>query len=56
MEFLAIETRLTANKNYEIKIIFAGDSIISIFTEEIDVLLDDRGKAWSVKKIPKHKI
>ena len=44
------------NQIYKIKLIFAGDSIITIFVEEIDVLLDDLGKPWIVKKVPKHKI
>ena len=40
----------------KISLIFAGDSIITILVEEIDVLLDDWGEPWIVKKAPKHKI
>ena len=56
LEFLTIENILMGNQIYKIKLIFAGDSIITIFVEEIDVLLDDLGKPWIVKKVPKHKI
>ena len=56
LEFLAIEAMGEENKNFQIKLIFSGDSIITIFAEEIDTLLDDIGKPWIVKKIPKHKI
>ena len=56
LEFLTIENILMGNQIYKIKLIFAGDSIVTIFVEEIDVLLDDLGKPWIVKKVPKHKI
>ena len=56
LEFLAIEPVLMDNKNFRIKLIFAGDSIITVFAEEIDALLDDLGNPWNVKKAPKHKI
>ena len=56
LEFLAIEAMGEENKNFQIKLIFSGDSIITIFAEEINALLDDIGKPWIVKKIPKHKI
>ena len=56
LEFLTMETNFLPENNYEIKLIFSGDSAISIFTEELDVLLDDCGEPWNVKKVPKHKI
>jgi len=56
LEFLAMETKLETNQNLKIRLIFAGDSIITIFVEEIDALLDDLGEPWIVKKAPKHKI
>ena len=56
IEFLAIETRLLSDQTFKIKLIFAGDGIITVFTEEIDTFLDDLGKPWIVKNVPKHKI
>ena len=44
------------NHTYKISLIFSGDSVITIFAEEIDAMLDDLGKPWIVKKTPKHKI
>ena len=56
LEFLAIETILMNNSSYKIRLIFAGDSVITVFAEEIDVYLDDLGQSWNVKKVPRHKI
>ena len=55
LDFLAIETNITPDNNYEMKIIFAGDSIIRILSEVIEVTLDDQGEAWDTKNKPKHK-
>ena len=55
LDFLAIETKITPDKNYEMKIIFAGDSVIRLITEVIEVTLDDQGEAWDTKNKPKHK-
>tara|TARA_B100000902_G_scaffold339366_1_gene341544 strand:- start:123 stop:566 length:444 start_codon:yes stop_codon:yes gene_type:complete len=55
LDFLAIETNITPDNNYEMKIIFAGDSIIRIVSEVIEVTLDDQGEAWNTKNKPKHK-
>ena len=55
LDFLAIETNITPDNNYEMKIIFAGDSIIRITSEAIEVTLDDQGEAWDTKNKPKHK-
>ena len=55
LDFLAIETTLTPDNNYEMKIIFSGDSIIRIISEAIEVTLDDQGDAWDTKNKPKHK-
>ena len=55
LDFLAIETNITPDKNYEMKIIFAGDSIIRVSSEVIEVTLDDQGEAWDTKNKPKHK-
>ena len=55
LDFLAIETNITPDNNYEMKIIFAGDSIIRVISEVIEVTLDDQGEAWNTKNKPKHK-
>ena len=55
LDFLAIETNLTPDNNYEMKIIFAGDAIIRVISEAIEVTLDDQGEAWDTKNKPKHK-
>ena len=56
LEYLAIECSLTFDKIYEINIFFAGDSIITIILEAIEVVMQDLGKPWNVKHIPIHKI
>ena len=55
LDFLSIETNITPDNNYEMKLIFAGDSIIRIISEAIEVTLDDQGNAWDTKNKPKHK-
>ena len=55
LDFLAIETNITPDNNYEMKIIFAGDSMIRVISEVIEVTLDDQGEAWDTKNKPKHK-
>ena len=55
LDFLAIETNVTTDNNYEMKIIFAGDSMIRVISEVIEVTLDDQGDAWDTKNKPKHK-
>lgn len=56
LDFLAIETNRTPDNNYDMKIIFAGDSVIRIVSEVIEVTLDDQGLAWDTKNKPKHKV
>ena len=56
LDFLAIETNKTRDNNYEMKIIFAGDSIVRIVSEVIEVTLDDQGEAWDTKNKPKHEL
>ena len=56
LECLAIKCSETSNNNYEIKIFFAGDSIITLISEAVVVIMHDLGKSWNVKRIPKHKI
>ena len=55
LDFLAIESSIMPDNNYEMNIIFAGDSIIKIISEVIEVTLDDQGDAWDTKNKPKHK-
>ena len=55
LDFLAIECTIMPDNNYEMNIIFAGDSIIKIISEVIEVTLDDQGDAWDTKNKPKHK-
>ena len=50
LDFLAIETNVTPDNNYEMKIIFAGDAVIRVISEVIEVTLDDQGEAWDTKK------
>ena len=56
LDFLALETNLMPDNNYEMKIVFAGDSIIKVISEVIEVTLDDQGKSWDTKNMPKHKV
>ena len=56
LECLAIKCAQTLEKTYEIKIFFAGNSIITVISEVIDATLHDLGKSWNVKHIPIHKI
>ena len=55
LDFLTIETTLMPDKNYEMKIVFAGDSIIRVIAEVVEVILDDQGEAWNTKNMPNHK-
>ncbi len=54
LDFLTIETNRRPDNNYEMKIVFAGDSIIRVISEVIEVTLDDQGDAWNTKNKPKH--
>ena len=55
LDFLAIESKQTADNNFELKLIFSGDSVIKIIAEVIEVTLDDQGEPWETKNKPKHK-
>ena len=56
LECLAIKCSSVFDETYKINIFFAGDSIITIISEVIEVALHDLGKPWNVKHIPAHKI
>ena len=55
LDFLTIETNKMPDNNYEMKIVFAGDAIIKVISEVIEVTLDDQGAAWDTKNMPIHK-
>ena len=56
LECLAVKCSSIFEETYKIKIFFAGNSIITIISEVIEVALHDLGKPWYVKHIPIHKI
>ena len=56
LELLAIQSNHNQNNLYDINLIFSGNSIILLKSEEIDVMLDDQEYFWEVKHSPKHKI
>ena len=55
LDFLTIETIKMPDNNYEMRIVFDGDSVIKVISEVIEVTLDDQGNAWNTKNMPKHK-
>ncbi len=56
LDFLAIECNQMPDNNYEMKLIFSGDSAIRVIAEVIEVTLDDQGEPWDTKNKPKHKV
>ena len=56
LDFLTIETIKMPDNNYEMKIVFAGDSVIKVVSEVIEVALDDQGDAWDTKNMPRHNV
>ena len=56
LECLAIKCSSIFDETYKIKIFFAGDSVITIISEVIEVAMHDLGKPWDVKHVPIHKI
>ncbi len=55
LDFLALEINVKPDEFYEVKLIFAGDSVIRIKSEVLEVTLDDQGEPWETKNEPKHK-
>lgn len=55
LEFLAIKTEIK-NNYFDIRLIFSGDSVLSVKAEEIGSSLEDFGKTWETNYKPKHKI
>ena len=56
LDFLAIKSNQMPDNNYEMKLIFSGDSVIRVVAEVIEVALDDQGEPWDSKNKPKHKV
>ena len=56
LELLAIKSKISKDDTYDTNLIFSGNGIILLKSEEIDVMLDDREKFWEVKHSPKHKL
>ena len=55
LECLAIKCNFL-NGHYRIGIFFAGGSVITVISEAIEVIIQDLGKPWDAKHMPKHKI
>ena len=56
LELLAIKSNYNQNNLYDTSLIFSGNNIILLRSEEIDVMLDDQEYFWEVKHSPKHRI
>ena len=56
LELLAIKSNYNQNNLYDTNLIFSGNNIILLKSEEIDVILDDQEYFWEVKHSPKHRI
>ena len=56
LEYLAIKCSSNIDETYNIKVFFAGDSVITILSEAIEVFMRDLGKPWYVKHVPLHEI
>ena len=56
LELLAVKAYSNQENMYEINLIFSGNGILLLKSEEIDVMLDDQEYYWEVKHSPKHKL
>ena len=56
LELLAIKSNYNQNNLYNINLIFSGNGIVLLKSEETDVMLDDQEYFWNVKYSPNHKI
>jgi len=56
LELLAIKSNYNQNNLYDINLIFSGNGIVLLKSEETDVMLDDQEYFWEVKHSPKHRI
>jgi len=55
LELLTMKSDYNQNNLYDINLIFSGNSIILLKSEEIEVMLEDQEYFWEVKHSPKHK-
>ena len=56
LELLAIKANTNQENKYDVNLIFSGNSIMLLKSEEIDVTIDDQEYYWQVKHSPKHKL
>jgi len=56
LECLTIECNLITDNNYDINFFFSGDSVITLVSEAIEVVMHDLSKPWNGKHVPIHKI
>ena len=56
LELLAIKSNYNQNNLYDTSLIFSGNNIILLKSEEIDLMLEDQEYFWEVKHSPKHGI
>ena len=56
LDFLAIESKFLSDKNYEIKLNFAGNILIKLKSEVIECFLEDISDSWETKNKPKHEL
>ena len=56
LECLAIKCNKILNNNYEIIFFFSGESMITLISEAVEVVMHDIGEPWIAKYVPKHKI
>jgi hypothetical protein len=56
LELLAIKSNYNQNNSYDTSLIFSGNNIILLKSDEIDIMLDDQEYFWEVKHFPKHRI
>ena len=56
LELLALKPFINKKNKFEINLIFSGNGILLLKSEEIDVMLDDQEYYWEVKYSPKHKL
>jgi len=56
LELLAIKSSINKKNTYEISLIFSGNGIMLLKSEDIDVMLEDQDFFWEVKKFPRHRI
>ena len=56
LECLAVKCSTMPDETYKINFFFAGDGLITIISEAIEIFMNDLGKPWNVKYVPTHKI